>query len=156
MNEIDNKFVEDAISPDAWQYETIVCMYGASNVYSVEQSCNVCRTCSNVEANASKPFAVILDKAFRHVRKPDSRFYVAHRDRSGEGEMGKRIPTDYLVAAPSLTSGIARLLDFYGQFDSYNESDSELEADYRASLSDWSNVGHDIADAMQQEALLEA
>ena len=70
--------------------------------------------------------------------------------------MGKQIKTDFLVGTPSLATGVARMLDFYGQFDSYNGSESESEADYRAMLSDWNNVGCDIGEVLDQEELATA
>ena len=56
--------------------------------------------------------------------------------------------TDYLFAAPSFLSGVARLLDLSGRFDVYNDSDDEALADARAIYSDWRMVGQDLAGAM--------
>ena len=70
--------------------------------------------------------------------------------------------TDYLFAAPSLSSGVARLLDLFGQFDDYNDSPSAASADARAMYSDWRVTGEDLAGAMmaiereQAEAIRQA
>ena len=52
--------------------------------------------------------------------------------------------TDFLFARPSLLSGIARVLDLFGLFDSYNESRDGKEADAKAMYSDWSMTGSDL------------
>lgn len=54
-----------------------------------------------------------------------------------------------LYAKPSLWEGMARLLDVMGTMNEYNYSDSEIEADYKALLSDWEAVGHDIETAIE-------
>lgn len=59
----------------------------------------------------------------------------------------RRIPSDFLVAKPSFSSGIARLIDFGCFFDSYNKSATPAEADFRATLADWLSVGFDVVDA---------
>ncbi|MCY3842969.1 MAG: hypothetical protein OXH69_05435 [Acidobacteria bacterium] len=56
--------------------------------------------------------------------------------------------TDHLFAMPSAWSGMARLLDLFCVFDSYNESASDALADARAVHSDWHMVGQELADAM--------
>ena len=56
--------------------------------------------------------------------------------------------TDYLYATPSFWSGVARLLDLFGQFDTYNDSAADEVADARALYSDWHIVGQHLADAM--------
>ena len=56
--------------------------------------------------------------------------------------------TDYLFAEPSFLSGVARLLDLFGQFDDYNDSPSAASADARAMYSDWRVTGEDLAGAM--------
>ena len=58
-----------------------------------------------------------------------------------------RLRTDFLFARPSFLSGMARVLDLFGVFDSYNESRSTEEADARAMYADWRVVGQDIYDA---------
>ena len=63
--------------------------------------------------------------------------------------MHTKAESDFLVATPSLITGAARLLDFYGLFDRYNSSLSESEADYRALLSDWCVVGQELQSAFR-------
>jgi hypothetical protein len=64
--------------------------------------------------------------------------------------MGRVLKSDFLVALPSLRSGAARLLDFYGAYDEYNRCDTEPEADAQAMFADWRLVGQDLEDAMSQ------
>jgi hypothetical protein len=64
--------------------------------------------------------------------------------------MGRKVKSDFLVASPSLSSGAARLFDFYGTFDGYNRSANEAEADAMAMFSDWLAVGQDIQGALEQ------
>jgi len=54
-----------------------------------------------------------------------------------------------LFAMPSFTGGAARVLDLGGTFDVYNESLNAAEADQRALLSDWQQVGIDLNCAME-------
>lgn len=56
--------------------------------------------------------------------------------------------TDFLFATPSAISGVARLLDFAGVYDSYNSSASEQEADCKAAIVDWSTVGRGIVSSL--------
>ena len=55
---------------------------------------------------------------------------------------------DYLYATPSVWTGVARLLDLFGRYDSYNDSETDDLADARALYADWHIVGQDLADAM--------
>lgn len=64
--------------------------------------------------------------------------------------MGSRFKTDFLFASPSFASGAARLLDFGGTFDQYNNSVTPKEADTNAAIADWYIVGDDIQDAIGQ------
>lgn len=57
------------------------------------------------------------------------------------------VRTDFLVARPSFWSGVGRVLDLWGKFDSYNVSEAAEEADMRALYSDWRMVGQDIRDS---------
>ena len=57
--------------------------------------------------------------------------------------------TTFLFAIPSLWSGMARMLDIYGQFDSYNGSETEEEADAKALYADFGMVGQDLKLAME-------
>lgn len=58
--------------------------------------------------------------------------------------------TDFLFAHPSWISGIARVFDFWGLFDSYNISPTPKAADARATVSDWWMVGQDISAAITE------
>ena len=64
--------------------------------------------------------------------------------------MDKNLKSDFLVAAPSYASGMGRLLDWYGVYDTYNQSQNGQEADARAMYADWRIVGQDIRDAMRE------
>ena len=57
--------------------------------------------------------------------------------------------TTFLFASPSLLSGIARILDIGGQFDSYNESETDEMADATALYSDFRMVGQDLQKSME-------
>lgn len=56
--------------------------------------------------------------------------------------------TDLLYAQPSLAEGAARLLDFGGTLNNYNESPDGAEADSRAIRADWYTVGDGIRTVM--------
>ena len=60
-----------------------------------------------------------------------------------------RFRTDFLFAQPSFLSGLARVLDLFGLFDSYNESRTGAEADARAIYADWAMVGQDLLDSAE-------
>jgi len=64
--------------------------------------------------------------------------------------MLKRVKTDFLFAQPSFSSGVARVIDLWGQFDEYNTSETPEEADARAIASDWMMVGQDLLDAIER------
>ena len=55
-----------------------------------------------------------------------------------------------LFAMPSFFRGFARALDLGATFDIYNESADVATADFRATLSDWQQVGLDLYGAMRQ------
>ncbi|MBI3541126.1 MAG: hypothetical protein HY073_03190 [Deltaproteobacteria bacterium] len=59
--------------------------------------------------------------------------------------------SDFLFSRPSLFSGLARVLDLFAIFDSYNVSSSGTEADMKALLQDWKAVGKDLQNAIQME-----
>ena len=61
-----------------------------------------------------------------------------------------RWTTDFLFAQPCFASGMASVLDLWGTLDSYNISGTGDEADSKALLNDWYNVGDDLASAMQK------
>jgi hypothetical protein len=64
--------------------------------------------------------------------------------------MSSKVKSDFLIAQPGFVSGAARLWDWYGQYDSYNQSRDGREADIKALFSDWYIVGQDINDAMME------
>ncbi len=49
-----------------------------------------------------------------------------------------------LFATPSVVEGVARLFDFAGNLNVYNDSASEAEADAKALKNDWMAVGADL------------
>jgi len=57
------------------------------------------------------------------------------------------VESGFLFATPSIWSGVGRVLDFWGVFDTYNYSSSTEEADARALYSDWRIVGQDLRGA---------
>lgn len=67
-----------------------------------------------------------------------------------EETMSKKVKTDFLFAQPTLSSGVARVFDLWGQFDDYNRSNTPAEADAKAIASDWLVVGQDIYEAIEQ------
>ena len=67
--------------------------------------------------------------------------------------------TDFLFHRSSFFNGMSRVLDLFGVYDRYNTSTNAQEADSRAIQNDWSVVGSDLADAIENykggEALIE-
>jgi hypothetical protein len=63
--------------------------------------------------------------------------------------MNKKVQSDFLFAQPTFASGAARLLDFWGQFDDYNRSETPADADAKAIAADWLLVGQDLADSIE-------
>ncbi len=64
--------------------------------------------------------------------------------------MGKNDYTGLFYAQPSLTEGLAHVLDLWGTFDDYNYSHSDEEADYVALASDWYAIGADLYHAISR------
>ncbi len=62
---------------------------------------------------------------------------------------GNAMDTAFLFATPSLWSGMARMLDICGQFDSYNSNETEGEADAKALYSDFRMIGQDLKHAIE-------
>jgi hypothetical protein len=60
--------------------------------------------------------------------------------------------TTFLFADPSLLNGAAHLLDFWGTYDSYNQSRTTQEADFKAIYADWRAVGEDLLAAVNSAA----
>ena len=57
-----------------------------------------------------------------------------------------------LFASPSLTEGMARVLDILGGHDIYNENLTPQEADSQALYSDWASVGDHLVLAANELA----
>lgn len=57
-------------------------------------------------------------------------------------------PTTFLFADNDLVAGAASVLDMAGLYPAYNRSNDESEADAKAILNDWYNVGKDLIDAI--------
>jgi len=53
-----------------------------------------------------------------------------------------------LFSVPSFRTGVARVLDMFGLFDSYNVSPSPDDADLKAIRSDWAALGADFRAAI--------
>lgn len=54
----------------------------------------------------------------------------------------------YLVSRSTFITGMGQILDTAGSYQKYNSSDSEQEADSKATLLDWIAVGDDIKAAL--------
>ncbi len=57
----------------------------------------------------------------------------------------------FLCARPSFIEGMARILDFGGTLDQYNQSITPAQADYLALRSDWQLIGMDLAHVLDKE-----
>jgi len=55
-----------------------------------------------------------------------------------------------MYAGPSLLEGAARILDFTGVLDRYNDPPTGEGADYLALAADWKAIGGDIQAAITQ------
>lgn len=58
--------------------------------------------------------------------------------------------TFYLFARPSFTEGIARVLDLGVTLQDYNTSETPEDADFEAIKKDWSAVGEDIKESINE------
>ncbi len=58
--------------------------------------------------------------------------------------------TDFLFASPSFLEGAARTIDIFGNFDTYNRSESPEEADFRAISNDWLVICQDFREAFNR------
>lgn len=54
----------------------------------------------------------------------------------------------YLAPRPTFSSEIGRMFDFFGLFNTYNSSRTDVEADMKATYLDWKAVGQDLQSAM--------
>lgn len=52
--------------------------------------------------------------------------------------------TDYLLPKNNFWVGMGSILNLAGSYFDYNYSKTEKEADFKAIMSDWKNVGDDI------------
>jgi hypothetical protein len=57
----------------------------------------------------------------------------------------------FLCAQPSFVEGIARILDFGGTLNQYNQSITADQADYLALRGDWQLIGMDLARVLDKE-----
>ena len=64
--------------------------------------------------------------------------------------------SSFLYAKPSFLEGAARVLDFTGALNRYNDTPTGEGADYRALVADWRAIGSDIQTAMAQHQNEEA
>ncbi|MBI3941217.1 MAG: hypothetical protein HY315_10315 [Acidobacteria bacterium] len=64
--------------------------------------------------------------------------------------MGDRIKTDFLFTEPSFSTGVARVIDFWGLITEYNRSLTPEQADALAIYLDWRMTGQDLRDAINQ------
>ncbi|HBH46232.1 MAG: hypothetical protein A2445_04285 [Candidatus Jacksonbacteria bacterium RIFOXYC2_FULL_44_29] len=56
----------------------------------------------------------------------------------------------YLISKSSFLTGIGEIFDFAGSYEQYNTSDTEAEADAKATLLDWLSVGDDLRYALDK------
>ena len=59
------------------------------------------------------------------------------------------IQTGFLFATPSFCSGMARVLDLFGQFDAYNTSETAEIADSKALYCDFRVIGQDLRQTIE-------
>lgn len=57
--------------------------------------------------------------------------------------------SDFLYAKPSFLEGVARIFDFGGTLNGYNDSPTGEEADAAAIRSDWEAIGQDMHNAIE-------
>ena len=57
--------------------------------------------------------------------------------------------SDFLYARPSFLEGVARIFDFGGTLNEYNDSPTGQEADTAAIRSDWEAIGQDMRAAIE-------
>lgn len=57
--------------------------------------------------------------------------------------------SDFLYARPSFLEGVARIFDFGGTLNEYNDSPTGQEADAAAIRSDWEAIGQDMRAAIE-------
>ncbi len=58
----------------------------------------------------------------------------------------------YLTSKSSTLTGMGNIFDFAGSYQEYNTSNTELEADAKATFLDWLVVGEDLKNALHKFA----
>lgn len=58
--------------------------------------------------------------------------------------------SDFLLTTPGYSSGVARLIDLFGELDDYNYAPNSEMADVIAMRVDWQTVGEDLRLAIHQ------
>ena len=58
--------------------------------------------------------------------------------------------SNILFETPSFISGMAKSLGLFGNFNRYNSSLTEDEADYKGIYSDWLTIGNDIRNTISK------
>lgn len=66
------------------------------------------------------------------------------------GEMFKNHNSGFLFARPSFIEGMARIFDFGGTLNTYNDSPNGAVADKRALSEDWKSVGNTLRTALAE------
>ena len=61
-----------------------------------------------------------------------------------------RYKTDYILPKNNFWVGMGSVLNIAGSYFEYNYSNSESEADLKALISDWENVGDDMRKSKEQ------
>lgn len=63
--------------------------------------------------------------------------------------MNKKIyKTDFLFSTPTFLNGMGSVLNIAGNYYTFNDSESDEEADFLALKSDWGVVGEDICESI--------
>ncbi len=60
----------------------------------------------------------------------------------------KFLKSDFLLPRNNFDIGMGSVFNINGNYFIYNTSESDLEADYKAMMSDWQNVAGDIKSSM--------
>lgn len=64
--------------------------------------------------------------------------------------MNNKNRTDFLLPRNSFLIGLGSVLNLFGSYFEYNYSESDQEADTKATKSDWEVVGQDMKDAVDK------
>lgn len=60
------------------------------------------------------------------------------------------VRTDFLFADESFLTGMGTVMDLAGSSTEFNTSETSEEADKKAIFSDWSMIGKDISNSIEQ------